>query len=199
MPDANWTADYDALLDTQASRASRLIDRVVKKWPGYFAVSADETRYFDGSGEREQWVDELAAAPTSVLVAESGVVDGAGGTGGTYTAWAASDYFPWPYNAIRLGQPFRRLDIDQLNGTKSIWTRYPKSVKVIGKFGYATTAGTPEEITQASIVQVVRWLQRGRQGFQDAGAIKELGQLQYVQKLDPDIELVVLNFMETTI
>ncbi len=197
MPDNQWGTSYDSLFDALARRASRLIDRVCKVEPGFFFADTDQVRYFDGSGETKQYVDALAAVPTKVEVAESGVVDNASDTGGAYTTWSASDYFCWPYNALKRGQPYRRLDLDLLNGSKATWYAYPRSVKITGKWGFSTSV--PDEIKQATITQVVRWFKRGQQGFQDVGAITDLGQLRYVNKLDPDIENIVVNFMETTL
>jgi len=188
LADTQWSTSYDAILTSLVKRASRFIDLAVKKWPGYFAANADETRYFQGSGKLSLWVDEICASPTSVAVAETGDI-----VTPTYTAWAATDYILWPYNAIAMGEPYTRLDIDVLNGNKAIWYRYPKSVRIIGKFGYTTTAGTPEPIVQATIVQTVRWFKRGQQAFQDVGAIKDLGQLKYVQDLDPDIKQTIFT------
>ena len=182
MPDADMGSTYDAVLDMLITRASRLIDGMFKRKPGAFSVDMDETRYYDGSGGIEQWIDELAAAPTSVSVAESGAIT-------SYTAWASTDYFLWPANALLDGMPYMRLDIDRLYGTKVLLYRYPKSVKVVGKFGFSTS--TPKEIEQATIIQTVRWITRGRQAYQDTGAILELGQLKYTLKLDPDVETLL--------
>lgn len=182
ISDASLGSGYDALLALLATRASRLIDRLTGRKPGAYEVDADVTLYFDGSGGREQWIEELAAAPTTVSVAE-------GGNLSAYTAWASTDYLLWPYNALDRGEPYLRLDVDGLNGTKAAWYRFPKAVKIVGKFGYSTSA--PDDVKQAVIVQCVRWWKRGQQAFQDVGAIVDLGQLSFVKKLDPDVELLV--------
>jgi len=182
MPDVSMGETYDALLDWLATRASRLIDGYFKRKPGAFAVDTDETRYFDGSGCGEQWIDELAAAPTSVSVAEKGDIT-------SYTAWASTDYMLWPYNALLEGMPYLRLDLDRLYGTKTTWYSYPKGVKVVGKFGFSTAA--PDELVQAATIQVIRWFKRGQQGFKDVGAIESLGSLAYVKELDADVKQIL--------
>jgi len=181
-PDANWGSGYDTLLAALATRASRAIDLYTHRGPGAYYVSADETRYFDGNGKRELWIDELAAAPTTVSVAESGDLT-------DYTDWASTDFIMWPYNALLAGEPYIRIDVDQLNGTKQDWSEYPKAVKIVGHFGYATAI--PDLVKQVSIIQSVRWLKRGQQGFRDVGAIIELGQLRYAQALDPDLAALI--------
>lgn len=189
MADDTWTTAYDTLLPDLITRASRALDRYVNRKPGAFAVTTDVTLYFDGSGCETLWIGELATTPTSVAVAEGGVVDTVGGTGGTYTAYTTTDYRPWPYNAPDTGRPYLRLDLDPINGTKGAWYKLKKAVKVVGKFGYST--GAPEDVVQATIIQTVRWFQRGKQAFRDTGAISDLGQLQYVKALDPDVKLMV--------
>lgn len=193
MPSSTqWGSGYDTELAALATRVSRLVDKLTGRDPGAFAVAADTTRYFTGNGSKLLLVDELAAAPTTVAVAETGDIDDASGTGGTYTTWSTADYLPYPYNALERGEPYTALELEPLNGAKSTWTRYPKGVKITGKFGYSTAV--PGPIMQACLIQVVRWLKRAQQSFQDTGAIAELGKLTYTQKLDPD----VVTILETT-
>lgn len=179
----------DPLLTALITRASRLLDRLTRRDPGTFKVTDAEVRYFTGSGKRQLWTGELAGVPSAVAVAESGEVDSAAGTGGTYTAWSATDYLPWPYNALQKGEPFLRLDIDVLNGNKAIWYAFPKAVKITALWGYSATP--PDVVTQAVITQTVRWLKRAQQGMADVGAVVDLSQLRYVQKLDPDVAMTV--------
>lgn len=180
---------YDSIFSSMIATASREIDAHLKRKPGAFAVSVATTRYFKGSGSLQQWVGEITAVPTTVSVAESGLVDNANGTGGTYTAYTANDYLCWPPNALEEGMPYRRLDLNTLIGTKSIWQPYPNGVKVLATFGFSTTA--PEEIVKATSIQALRYWKRASQAFADVGAIPELQQLRYVKKLDPDVEQII--------
>lgn len=198
MPDTSWSTSYDSILTTIITRASRAIDLFTAREPGAYSVNANTTRYYNGSGFREQWVDEIAEIST-VAVAETGVIDNASGSGGTYTTWATSDYLPWPYNAANERRPYLRLDLDQLNGSKQVWYHFPKAIKITGKFGYATTTNLPPEIVQTTIIQAIRWFKRGQQSFQDTGAIVELGQLRYVKTLDPDVAEMIAHFRKVTI
>lgn len=186
LADTAWDASYDRLISRLITASSRALDRITGRDTGAFFAAIDSTRYFDGSGGREQWIDELAAVPTSVSVAEAGDLN-------DYTLWVATDYLCWPYN----GPPFQRLDIDQLNGTKSLWFRYPKSVRVAGKFGYSTEP--PDDVRMATIIQAVRWFKRGQQAFRDVGAIPDLGQLMYTKALDPDVGELVKHLRRVTI
>ncbi len=178
IPDETWGSKYDVILPTLAKSASRLIDRHMGKKPGAFYVDADVTCYFDGSGTSELKIGELAAAPTSVAVSETGSLT-------AYTTWLATDYILYPLNALDAGRPYTKLVIDKLNGSKVVWYAYRKAVKIVGKFGFSTTV--PDDLKQVAIIQTFRWWKRGQQAFQDTGAITELGQLTYTKALDPDL------------
>lgn len=198
LPDVNWSSDHDAALESLLSKASRAIDLAVKKWPGYFAAEAS-TYYFNGSGLTEQWVSELAEVPTEVAVAEAGIVDGSDGTGGDYTVWASNTYFCWPYNALNENKPFRRLDINLQLGLKYYWHPGIRTVKITAPFGWSTEARLPEDIKLITAIQAMRWYKRGQQAFQDAGAIAELSQIRYVKDLDPDLKVILQNYVEFTV
>jgi len=183
MPDSQLvqmgTTQHENAFNALITRASRLIDKEVGRWQNYFYPTTDgEARYYDGSGNDELWIDECLSV-TSLGVAESGETCSTG-----YTTWTSTEYQAWPYNYSALSQPILRLDID-VNGDKGTWTRFRKAIKLTGVFGYSSTP--PEDIKQACIIQVVRWYMRAKQAFQDAGASVELGQMVYVQQLDPDI------------
>lgn len=180
MPDQSWTTAYDALLNVYATRASREFDRATNRHPGAYAVTTASDRYFTGSGGLYLYPGEMAEAPSAVAVAETGELS-------TLTSWnTASDYLPTPYNAADEGQPYTGLEIDAHNGSKSQWYAFPKAVKVSAKWGYAATV--PDEVQQAVITMAARLFKRGQQGFQDTGAIQELGQLRYVKGQDPAVD-----------
>lgn len=191
LPAQNIGSTYDALLADLAEAASRTVDNLLGREPGAFAVSATTTRYFDGNGDSKIWIDEFIEKPVSVAVAEDGRVDNAAGTGGVYTVWADSDYICLPANAPMLGLPYRILQIETMSGTKLIFPRYPKALKVTAKFGFSTTP--PPEVKAAVQIQAIRLFKRAQQAFQDVGAVAELSQLRYVGEIDPDIRAMLLK------
>jgi hypothetical protein len=181
LPDTDWGGDYDNLLKILVEASSRQIDTHLGLEPGAFLVDSDEVRYFTGSGTTQQWVDALAATPTTV---EMDLV----GDQVTYTAISSGDYTLWPRNAALLGQPYYRLDIVRLGSpTYYTWRRFPDSIKITGKFGWSIAV--PAYVQQVTTIQAVRWFKRAQQAFQDVGAIRELGQLQYVKGIDPDLQV----------
>lgn len=191
LPDEDWGTKYDPSLSWLITRASRMIDKFTQREPDTFLVDADTVRYFDGRADQphEVWIGELAQAPTTVEAAEGGVMDDASGANGTYTTWATSDYLLWPDNAVLQNVPFLRLDVETLNGTKANIPPYRKAMKITGRFGYSLLV--PDDVKQAVTIQCMRWFKRGQQAFKDVGAITELGQLQFVQKIDPDVGNIV--------
>ncbi len=190
MSGSGWDASDDALLTTLAARASRAIDRYTKREPGAYYVNADTTRYFTADGEVDLQIGEMAAVPTTVSFAEDGDLT-------SLTALVATDYFMEPYNALVEGLPYNFIRLDTLNGDWHYWPGFQKSVVIVGKFGYA--AAVPDDVKQGTIVQCARWFKRGQQGFQDTGAIVELGQLKYVRMIDPDVQAMVDYLRKVTI
>jgi len=189
--DIEWTTSRSRVLSMLAVRASRAIDNLCKVEPGAFKVEADTTRYFMGSGGKCLDVGLLAAAPTSVVMSSTGSVT-------TYDCTlATTDYFCWPYNYAEEHEPIRRLEIDQLNGNYSFWYKYPKSVKIVGPFGYSQDV--PYDVEHAVSIQVVRWFQRAQQMYADAGVIAELSQMQFLRAVDPDVEGILAGVRELLI
>ena len=161
--------------------ASRLIDQYKGVEPGAYMASGSETRYFAGSGLQRQFI-ECAVSISAVAVEE---------TDGTYTSWVDNtDYYAWPYNASAIGEPIRALEVVAKSGTtKSVFTRGQRRVRVAGVFGIASSPPSP--IARACKIQAARWFKRAQQSWQDAGVSADSGQMQYVKKLDPDVETLL--------
>lgn len=170
-------ATQESLLNTLASRASRVVDAMTKVEDGYWYVTASSTRYFSGNGKSYQYVTPMAASPTLVAIAETGITDTATGSGGSYTTLGQADYDLWPYNASLEGRPYERIDLYR-NSSYGPFPKLPKSVKVQAKFGYASDA-PPDDIKHATIA-CAGWLwKRGQGAFEDAVGNSTLGMLFY--------------------
>lgn len=169
---------YDVVLGNLITEASRLIDEQVGKWANYFYPSTDaEIRYYNAFDGEYLEIDE-AVSITEVAVSESGEVTSTG-----YTVWAATDYIEAPYNYARTGEPIRWLEVDTVNGDESGFSRYPKGNRVTAVFGYSATP--PPEIRRACVIQTISMFMQDKQGWRDAGASAELGQLVYNRNLHP--------------
>jgi hypothetical protein len=191
MPDSGFSSTdttYDTVLGEMVTAASRLIDREVGGWPNYFYPTTDsETRYYDGSGDIEQWIDPMVSL-TSVSVSESG-----GRASTSYTDWTLdTDYYVWPYNYDDIGQPIQRLDVDNDSGSKGNWYSVRKGVKVTGIFGYSEAP--PDDIEQACKITAMRWFMRSKQAYQDASVSAEMGEMIYVKSLDPDVKELLMSY-----
>ena len=175
------STDMDATISSMITIASRAIDREVGRWDNFFyPTTDDQTRYFDGSGELEQPIDEMVSL-TSVSVSES---DGRAST--SYTDWTEdTDYYVWPYNYASIGKPIQKLIVDNDSGSKGVFYRVRKGVKVSGVFGYASSP--PDTIKQACKMQVIRWVMKAKQAYQQQSANAQVGQKIYTE-LDPDIK-----------
>lgn len=183
FPDYSVGTKYDNAIERLVKTVSRLFDKYTGREPGAYFVDTDVIRYFEAfdSSDPDLLIDELAAAPTEVAVAEAGDIT-------DYTVWASTNYILYPLNST----PYTELKVDILNGTKSNWPQFPKSIKITGKFGYATTV--PDEIKEACIIQLIRLLKRMQKGFADTGAIIELAKLTHTKALDPEVGLLIEHY-----
>mgnify|MGYP000623738869 CR=1 FL=1 len=176
LPADNWSGvtTYDTRLTTLCTTASRLIDRDVRKFPGYFYASTDDTRYYDApTSGLTLYIDELAAAPTSVSISTSGSIT-------SFTAMASTDYIMGPYNAVANGKPYWWIALDALNGSVASWYGFAKGVKVVGKFGYSTTV--PADVKQVALEQVIRWFKMELKNYSDYGHVGTVPMGEYAPK-----------------
>ncbi len=203
------TTAYDALATSLITRCSRQWDKWTNRKPGAYAVATDSTQYFDApdggvsvvpndnrlSGSNSGtagrlYVGELAAVPTSVSVSTSGSVT-------TYTALAATDYLCGPWNALDDGRPYQWLQLDYINGANASWYGFPKGIKVIGKFGYATTV--PDDVKVTVITMVIRLLRRAQQNYQETGVLLDSGQVMQGMKIEEDVNEAIKHYRKLAI
>lgn len=193
------TSTEGQVITTLIPQASRAIDTYTNRFRGAYAVDAEQTRYYNGSGKDTQIIDEIAAVPSFVGIAEAGDVDDATGTNGDYTTVGTDEYFPFPYNALQQTEPYFRLDLNTISGTQLEFVKLPKVVKVIGLFGFTTTANLGDDVNRACVTQVIRMFKRGQQAFQDAIANKTLGKLIFIKELDSEVKLMVQHYRKLPI
>ena len=188
---------YDTLITTLIQSASRAIDGYIGQGDYYFYASSSDhhhgstdglsTRYFDGNGFYEMVIDHFVSL-SSLAVSEQGGVDST-----SYTVYNSSDFFIAPYNAAEYHKPYNKIIIDPLNGGRSAFYRFPKSVRVIAVWGYSLTP--PADVVQACNVMVIRYFMRAKNAFMDAGANPAMGQMFYVRELDPDVKLLLSKYV----
>lgn len=126
-------------------------------------------------------VAEGAGATVSLTVLRVEVDENASGT---YVTWVkGTDFIVGPSSE----DYFTRLIVK--TGASKVFPTGQQLLRVTGRWGGYRTPSP--EIRMAAIITTVRWFKRGMQGFQDTGAVVELGQLRYTKALDPDVKEIL--------
>lgn len=192
MPDSGLASSTDTTYDTaignMITAASRLIDKYVGREANWFSSTDEKTRYYDGSGEVIQEIDEVHTL-TSVSIS-----DGGGTSSSSYEAITLNtDFYVWPYQYDQLGVPITRLIMDW-NGDEYTWPHFRKAVKVVGQFGYSSTP--PDDVKMACKIQAVRWFSRAKQMYQDRGGGDFSGQITFAKtEIDPDVKMLLESYV----
>lgn len=131
------TTFADADIADAVTAASRAIDEYCSR--RFFVTALDETRYFT---PRRLYVDLGDLASLTSFATDAG--------GGTTFAdtWAINtDLLLHPLNADLDAVPWNRAH--RHPNSSKVWPPYPRSVKVVGKFGWTTA---PAHVTQACTI-----------------------------------------------
>lgn len=182
MPDTGLSAgDYDALLTVSIERASRMIDKEVGRWEGYFHPSTAYTiRYYDGNGDAELRIDEAISISEVAFDIDYAF---------TYTALGSTDWYAHPYNRT----PIKSICLDLNNGEYGTFDEEPKFVRVTGVFGYSATP--PADVKLACAMQAVRYFRRGLQAFRDTGAGEAQGSQTFPDFIDPEVRRILAHYV----
>jgi len=123
-------------------------------------------------------VGEVAGATVSITTLRVEVDETASGT---YVTWVkGTDFIVWPYSE----DWFTRLVVKAT--AAKVFPTGQQLLRVTGRWGGYRTP--PATIKLAAAITASRWFKRGMQGFQDTGAVVEVGQLTYTKALDPDVK-----------
>lgn len=193
MPESglNSSTDYDPILTTLITAASRAIDKETGKPVDFFSpASTDSVYYYDGTGGDCLQVEGFTQI-TEVAVSEQG-----GLASTDYTVWSSSDYILTPYNEL----PYRAIEVDVINGSKLYFPRYRKAVRITGIRGYNAT--TPADVSLACRIQATRWFVRAKQQWSDTGAGSDFGGVTIqmgnrnfvTSRLDPDVAAMLAPY-----
>jgi hypothetical protein len=114
---------------------------------------------------------------------------------GTFTdTWTANtDYTLEPYNAVLDGKPYRYITRHP-RGSFFFPAGYPRSIKVVGKFGWAST---PAQVIDATTILASRLIRRKREapfGVVTVGI--DVGAVARIARVDPDVMMLLGPFME---
>lgn len=175
------TAD-DAVLESVMTAVSRLIDKHCGR--RFWANSTDETRYYTSEFTDVFYCPDDITSLTTLATDDDGdrVYE---------TTWVAADFDLEPFNAVLDGEPYTKIRVNEGTGNYAFPT-LAKSVKLVGKFGYGTTA--PGPVKEACLLQCERIFKRKDAPFGVLGA-GGMGQATVIPTLDPDVQLMLSQYV----
>src|SRR3970040_155133 len=92
IPEGNYSSSDFPSMASFVTAASRLIDREVGRWDGFFYPTTDSVDwYYEGAGDMEQEIDEFVSI-SAVAVSEEGSI-------------SSSDYTSWTVNTDYVTKP----------------------------------------------------------------------------------------------
>ena len=165
----------DTIIENVIEAVSRLIDNYTGR--RFHTTTSDEIRYF--TPEHSEYLG------TGDIISITTLQTDEDGDRAYEKTWATTDYDFLPYNASLDSKPYTELQITP-NGDYA-FPSGAKSVKITGKWGYSAV---PDAINEACLLQTFRLFKRKDAPFGVVGSA-ELGQLQVIPKLDPDVKLLL--------
>jgi hypothetical protein len=175
----------DTSRDTEIEAVIQAVSRMIDGYTGrcFFTSAADETRYFRAEDFENLFPDDITSI-TSLKTDDDG--------DGTYeTTWATSDYRTLPANRSANITPILWITLKP-NGSHT-FPRQEAGVEIVGKFGYCTLANVPDVVKEACYLQANRLWKRQDAPFGVVGSA-EMGTLNVIAKLDPDVELLLAPY-----
>ncbi len=192
--------------------AARMINRTCNRPDGFVAEPNATAKYYMGSGLPYQWIDECVSV-SSVAVKDSPSDDEddyTSWTVGTVGSTTSADVFPasgspeqpdyrsTPYTLLVIGangdySTFTSGSYTHRGGFRPMSTvaRGVPTVQVTARWGYASSP--PDDIRIANLMQAARWHKRLQSAMADSLASTDFGTLLYRQRLDPDIEQILIH------
>lgn len=173
----------DADIDRACAAASRAIDN--KTGRVFYTLSG--THYYTGN-PHDNALDIIDTQTISTFT-----LDTAGNATFATTLTSGTDYDLEPFNAAETGRPYERVRLRP--AVARTWPTYPRSVKVVGTFGWATI---PDPVNQYATILASKLLKRTREapfgvlayGLDEQIAIR-------ISRNDPDFELLLGNYVKT--
>ncbi len=175
----------DADIAAAITAASRGIDNVCNR---HFSVDTnDQTRYYTPQLLNTVVIDDLVSF-TSLDTDQTG--DGSFG----YSWILNTDFVLAPINAAADGEPYTRLVAHPRHRlTFGFPSYYPRSVKLVGKFGWPAV---PAPITEATTILASMLLKRAREAPFGVVAIgMDVGAAVRIAQTDPTVKFLIANYM----
>lgn len=195
---------FDTQIGELLETATTNINDFCNRPDGFVADSVASVRTYSGTGRPYLLIDECVEI-TLVAVKDSASDD-------AYDSWASGDWIAYsgdyrfpdfnslPYDAVMVdptgdesGSVFTSGKWTTRGGFRPLVdiSRGTPTVQVTAKWGYAVTV--PYTIKTACIMQASRWFKRLQAAQSDTLASGGLGQLLYLQTLDPDVAQILVE------
>lgn len=166
----------DTVIEDKIEAASRLIDEHCHR--RFWVNAVDESRTYKAEDAYLVFTDDIVSVTTLQTDEDGNRV--------YERTWAATDYDLEPENAALDGKPYTRIATTPM-GRYGFPGGMAKGVKVTGKFGWSAV---PSKVKSACLLQAERLFKRKDAPFGVIGSA-EMGQLQVIPKLDPDVEILL--------
>lgn len=182
-------ADEDLRRNIRAG--SRVIDKISGRRPGGFLLDEnDVTRYYTPQTARRVIIDDIFEDNiTSVATDQDGDMDH------EKTDWIIPEelYFT-PNNANADGRPYQGIARNLYRGGWPLPLGIPRSVKVVGKFGWPEI---PEDIKSATTILAIRFTRRVREAPFAVATTGSLDQATMIRiaRSDPDVMMLLIDYM----
>jgi hypothetical protein len=182
IPDAD-TVD-NAELAIAITAASRAVDQHCSRQFGNASASRSYT-YKDEciDGRRALRIDD-ATAVTGVTVLDS--------SGATVDTLTSADFDLWPWNAAADGFPYTHVVLKP--DASSQFSCEAKGNTVAATFGWSAV---PSPVEQATLFQAARFFARRNAPFGVAGSPDLGNELRLLDKMDPDVAVILQRFRRT--
>lgn len=179
---------FDTDITTACSAASKGIDQACNR---RFWADADtaQVRYYSPPSSRVLAIDDLITL-TSLLTD----LDGDGTFETTLTN--NTDFVLEPLNAAAEtpARPYNRVRLHPRSS--AYWPRYPRSVKVTGKFGWAAV---PDEIVRATTILATKLFKRQEAPFGIVTAGVDDVTAMRIATSDPDVRFLIGPYVRLTV
>jgi hypothetical protein len=182
FPNNSSDTVLDQVISSIIEAVSREVDNHTRR--RFYTTTSDETRYYTSRSDALCYTDDIISVTTFATDNDGDRV--------YENTWTTADYDLMPANAALDSQPYTWVAIAP--GGDYTFPDYAKGVKIVGKFGYCAVANIPKTVKEACLLQCYRLYKRMDAPFGIVGSA-EMGQAQYIARLDPDVKMMLSYYV----
>jgi hypothetical protein len=174
----------DTALATAITAASRAIDASAHRQFG--KTAATEARVYSYDGLRLGSL-QMVAIDDVMTVTDLTVAVDYDGSRAYASTWVTADFDLFPHNAPVSGVPWTHLVV-RSTGTYRYFPKDHSAIRVTATWGWTAVPGV---VKQAALLQAERLFKRREAPFGVAGSAEYGSELRLLNKLDPDVDLLI--------